>query len=447
MTLRRPRLGVGTRLLLAIVGAVAIALVVSVAAFSLLLGQRLSASATALARTTAEAEAASLEIRGGKLVAPDGPDEATPPTQVWIFSGSSVLEAPTASAELGHAARSLVGGPERSLDIGERTRLYALPVTLGGTRYGTVVSAVSLDSYQETGRIALVGAGFLAVLVLGAVTLLSKWMLGRALRPVSRMTEDAAEWSETDLDRRFDLGEPYDEITRLGATLDNLLERIASSLRHEQWFTAELSHELRTPLARINAETELMLARERSPVEYRTALQDIHGNVGQMTRTVEALMAAARQESGLARMTSDVRDAVAATVDAARLTGTTLDVRATLPTEPVHVPVEPELVERMLQPLVENALRHGRRVVEVEVAREGQVVSLDVVDDGPGVDDAEAEAIFEPGTRGSAAASRADGAGLGLSLARRLARSAGGDVTAVTNGSGGRFSVRLPLAR
>ena len=65
------------------------------------------------------------------------------------------------------------------------------------------------------------------------------------------MTEDAASWSEHDLDRRFDLGEPYDELTRLAATLDGLLERIAASLRHEQRFTAELSHELRTPLARI----------------------------------------------------------------------------------------------------------------------------------------------------------------------------------------------------
>ena len=65
------------------------------------------------------------------------------------------------------------------------------------------------------------------------------------------MTESAASWSEHDLDRRFDLGEPYDELTRLAATLDGLLGRIAASLRHEQRFTAELSHELRTPLARV----------------------------------------------------------------------------------------------------------------------------------------------------------------------------------------------------
>ena len=111
---------------------------------------------------------------------------------------------------------------------------------------------MSLDPYEETATTALVGSVLLAVLLLGAVTLMTRWILGRALLPVSRMTEDAAAWSDHDLDRRFDLGEPYDELTRLAATLDALLERLAASIRHEQRFAAELSHELRTPLARIS---------------------------------------------------------------------------------------------------------------------------------------------------------------------------------------------------
>ncbi|HET7515342.1 MAG TPA: HAMP domain-containing sensor histidine kinase [Gaiella sp.] len=447
MTLGLPRLGVGSRLLLAIVGAVALALVVSVTAFSVLLEQRLSSSATSLGRARAAAEASSLEIGNGGLIAPERPDEASAPSQVWIFSGTRALEAPRATAKLRDAARSLAGGPERSLDVGERTRLYALPVTDNGVRYGTVVSAVSLDPYEETARTSLVGAIALAALVLGAVTLLSRWMLGRALRPVSQMTEDAGAWSETDLDRRFDLGDPYDEITRLGATLDNLLERIAGTLRHEQRFTAELSHELRTPLARISGETELMLSRERTPEEYQIALRGIHRNAEQMTRTVDALVAAARREAGLAQITSDVRDAVEAAASTARLGRSSLDVRVVLPSAPVRVIAEPELVERMLGPLVDNAVRYGRTSVEVTAARNGSAVSIDVVDDGPGVDPAEAEGIFEPGARGRAATARADGAGLGLSLARRLARSAGGDVSVVPDDHGGHFSLVLPLAR
>ena len=208
--MRRPRLGVRTRLLVAIVGAFAIALAVAVTAFSFLLGGRLDASATALARAETEAELSSLEIVDGVLLAPAAPDDGTTTSRVWVFAGSRVLEDPNAPSAVEEAARSLVGGPARSLDIGEETRLFSLPIIDNGTRQGTVVSAVSLRPYEETGQTALVGAIVLALLLLGAVFVLSRWLLGHALQPVSKMTEDAAAWSEHDLDRRFDLGEPHE---------------------------------------------------------------------------------------------------------------------------------------------------------------------------------------------------------------------------------------------
>ena len=144
-------------------------------------------------------------------------------------------------------------------------------------------------------------------------------MLGRALLPVSRMTEDAAAWSEHDLDRRFDLGEPYDELTRLAATLDACSTGIAASVRHEQRFTAELSHELRTPLARISGEAELALRRRaHARTSTARALEAIERSADQMTRTVETLVAAARQEAGARHgRRSDARDAVDAAVDSA----------------------------------------------------------------------------------------------------------------------------------
>lgn len=441
------RLGVRSRLLIAIVGAVAVALVVGIAAFNLFLGQRLSASATALAKAQAEAELASLQVENGKLVAPEGPDEGTVTSQAWVFEGTRLLEAPRAPERLSEAAKSLAGGPERSASVAEEARLYAIPVSENGVRYGTVVVAVSLDPYEETERTALIGSLTLAALLLGAVTVISRWMLGRALLPVSRMTESAARWSEHDLDQRFELGEPYDELTKLAATLDGLLERIAASLRHEQRFTAELSHELRTPLARLKGETELTLRRERTPEEYRAALEAIGRNVDEMTRTVETLVAAVRHEAGLTQTKSDLRDAVSNAVETARPDRTGVSVQLSLPPQPVRVSAEQELLTRIVQPLVDNAVRYGRSTVTVEVAQNGSVAWVDVGDDGPGVGDDERERIFEPGARGSAAASAAQGAGLGLSLARRLARSAGGDITVTPTPAGGRFSIRLPLGR
>lgn len=443
--MRFPRLGVRTRLLIAIVGAVAIALTIGVAALNVLLGQRLAASATALAKAQAETELSSLRVEGGTLISPEAPDAGALTHQVWVFARSEVLEAPRAPVELDRTARSLAGSPERSLDIGEEARLYAIPVIENGVRYGTVVAAVSLDPYEETGRAALIGSLILAAVLLVAVTLVSWWMLGRALLPVSRMTESATTWSEHDLDERFNLGEPYDELTRLAATLDGLLERIAGSLRREQRFTAEISHELRTPLARAKGQTDLMLRRERTPEEYRIALESINRNIDEMTRTVEALVAASRHEAGLTQATSDLRDVVGGAVEAVRAADPARAVRLSVPRDPVRVSAEGELMTRIIQPLIDNACRYGRSALDIRVTRAGPVATVEIDDDGPGVSEEERDLIFDPGVQGSAASNGSAGAGLGLALARRLARSVGGEITVHPSRSGGRFSLRVPL--
>ena len=445
--MRLPRLGVRARLLVATVGAVALALVVAVSAFSFFLGQRLSASATSLAKARAEAEASALTIRDGALVAPKGPVEGRLGSQVWIFAGARTLEAPRTSREIDRAARSLAFGPARVLNVGEHTRLYGLPVVQNGVRYGTVVSAVSLDPYEETGRTALIGSLALAFLVLGAITVLSRWMLGRAFLPVSRMTEDAASWSDHDLDRRFELGEPYDELTRLAATLDSLLERIAASMRHEQRFSAELSHELRTPLTRISGEAELMLRQERTADEYQAALEAIHRSAGQMTRTVETLVAAARRETDLRS-----RRVTLESVSSPRCRTSARPAHRSRSGSPFPPSRSPSLPMRSssngwCSPCSTTRSRYGRSVVDVALVRNGASALVCVGDDGPGVADDERERIFEPGVRGAVAKGRAQGAGLGLSLAQRLARSAGGEITVTPGSTGGRFTLRLPLAR
>src|SRR3954451_10172065 len=107
------------------------------------------------------------------------------------------------------------------------------------------------------------------------LVVIATWVVvTRALRPVAQMTAEAADWSEHDLDHRFNIGEPNDELTQLAATFDSMLARLASSLRHEQLLSPELSHELRTPLAAIVAEAELAVRRRRDNEEYRQALRE-----------------------------------------------------------------------------------------------------------------------------------------------------------------------------
>ena len=261
------------------------------------------------------------------------------------------------------------------------------------------------------------------------------------------MTEQADAWSEHDLDRRFSLGEPHDELTRLAATLDRLLDRIAASLRHERRFSAELSHELRTPLAKLTAEAELALRRPREPEEYRRALSEIYGNAQQIARIVEALLAAAQQEAG-PRGISDGADVARAAADACRPIAERRGVELTVDETPRKYPVgvDADLAERILHPVLDNACRYGRRTVSLSLARDDGAVVFTVEDDGPGVTAEEAETIFEPAKRGQAGLQSGPSAGLGLALARRLARSVSGDVRAAASPDGGRFEIRLPAA-
>src|SRR5439155_10373511 len=181
-------------------------------------------------------------------------------------------------------------------------------------RVGTVVTGISLSPYNESRRTALVDSLGLGAALLLIVLLAARWALSSALRPVSRMTAEAAAWSERDLDRRFRLGEPHDELTQLAATLDALLDRLAASMRREQRFSAELSHELRTPLSRISAEADLALRRERSGDEYQETLAAIRRDADQLSRALETLVAAARQEGGPPRGTADAYSAVEAAI-------------------------------------------------------------------------------------------------------------------------------------
>ena len=233
----------------------------------------------------------------GRLSVREAPDDDAIDGQIWIFDTRGRIEAPpSASKALDQAASRLAGGASRTVDAHD-TRLYATPIVTHGVRTGTLVAGVGLRAYHQTARTSLLGSIAFALLLFGLVLMASRWLLRHSLQPVAEMTRAATDWSEHEPDRRFARGEPHDELTSLAATLDNLLERLALSLHREQRFSAEMSHELRTPLARVQAEVELALARERTPAEHREALAAIGRSAEQMTRTVDALVAAARTAS------------------------------------------------------------------------------------------------------------------------------------------------------
>jgi two-component system OmpR family sensor kinase len=254
------------------------------------------------------------------------------------------------------------------------------------------------------------------------------------------MARTAEDWSEHDLSRRFALGPPGNEITALGATLDGLLEKVTQAIRAEQRLTGELAHELRTPLTVIRGNAELMTQRSDLTQDARDDLAEISAASRRMAETITSLLNLARN-SGVPGNTDVALGEVVS--DALAQLPATDRARVTLASMPEHsrTSMPTSLAARALVPVLENAARFGTRVqVEFEKTSAQWLVHID--DDGPGLAAGDLETAFAPGyTTG-------DGAGLGLSLARRIARSGGGDVVSAPPPScwSTRFTVALPRA-
>jgi signal transduction histidine kinase len=430
------------RVLLASIGVLTLGLVVLSVAINLLLANRLSADASSVLRERVSAHLATLHISGGQIRLSEAPGDAALDAQSWIFANGRVVERAPAPADVQRAVNALAAvrqPTERT--IGTRLRLRAEPAYDRGRQVGTVVVGLSLEPYRHTERIALIGTLALSVFVLLAGLIAVRRAIDAALRPVGDMTRRASEWSERDLHRRFEMGPARDELTGLAATFDALLGRIEGVLRHEQRLSAELAHELRTPLAGMRAEAELALRSGSTGPELRNSLDRVIAATDRMAAVIETLLTSARAEHGAPPGSCAPFPAIEEVVDSLRAAAAAHAISiAVLDRAPgATVEAGPDVVAQAVHPLLDNAIRHAASQVAVTIDRTDGVVAIRVDDDGAGVSPGDAKDLFSPG------ASTAGGAGLGLPLARRLARSCGGEVIAVADARGGRFELRLPV--
>jgi signal transduction histidine kinase len=442
------RISLRTRLTASAVAGAAITLAALIAAFNLVLDARLRTDADNLLRERAATVLRGLGTVDGRLSVIEAPDQGAIDAQTWIFAGQRTLEQPAgADPRNQQAARLLAatGSGFRTVDATD-TRLQAVPARQAGRLLGTVVVGASLAPYESTASSALLGSVVLGLLTLAAIAALSRWLISRALRPVAQMTAEAADWGEHDLSRRFYASEPHDELTSLASVFDGLLSRLAQSLRREQHLTAEVSHELRTPLAKILAEAELASGRDRSPQQYRASLELIGRYAQDLQRVLETLLASARAAVPGRRTASDARESAQRAAAPLRetLAAQGKSIELVCP-RPVKVAVEAGVVERILSPLLENAIRFARHRIVLDIRAADGEVAFEIRDDGPGIDHRDRERVFDAGFRGTGPHTETHvGAGLGLPLARRLARAAGGEVEARASNDGGSFAVRLP---
>ena len=450
----RPHGRVKRRLTRIAVATVAVALAAMTAVFYVVLSRSLEADAYNVLVDRAAAVAVTL-TRSGTALTADLAGEETLDAGTWIYDPAGrLVERPPGDAAVPAAVTALARADHPTRTERADLVLYALPVGDATHRTAVVVAAQPRRPFEAAEDTALTAALALDGVVVATMAALTWRTVTAALAPVSRMTATAAAWNAQDLTQRFRLGPPTDELTTLAGTLDDLLDRLAASLGHERRLTAEIAHELRTPLARMRAEAEVALRGSGATHDLRAALSTVVDDTEHLTTTVDALMRSAADRVLTGRelpagcdLAVAVRLAVLQAVgpaDAAALTVTyRIDDRG------VEAAAEQGLVVRLLAPLVHNAARYGAGELTVTIGQDGREALVTLDDAGPGLTDDDCRHGFTPGWRGSAAgATASDGVGLGLALARRLARSAAGDVDARPAGPGdpgGHLQVRLPL--
>lgn len=407
-------------------------------AFDVVFADRLHRDLDSVLHARAAATAATVVVGPGDAVSvADQRDDQPLDSEIWVYSGRRAVDRPAAADALQPVADEIArtGGYR---DGPSDTRLYGLPISHAGRQVGTVVASASTAPYERARTAAIEGSALVALLVLLGAYPVLRIAASRALRPVDEMTHRAADWSAHALTERFGTGQRFREMQVLAETLDAVLDRLSAIVRHERRLSAELSHELRTPLSAIVAETDLLRARSHPPAELDAAHQAIHESALAMERILETLLSAARVDIQDAPGRCELHLAVEHLLRSRR--GDEPAVVVSVPTD-LGVGVDAPIVERILAPILDNACRYARRRVTIRARRLPDSVVIEVGDDGPGVPADLQEDVFEPGRR--AGGDGHDGAGLGLALARRLARAAAGDVTLA---SASLFAVRLPPA-
>ena len=372
---------------------------------------------------------------GERLVVPD--QELDAGVAVYDQSGALVAGGPALQLretyeELATSTRTKVSS------TGETYRIRAQPFESPGGARGVVIVVERLAPYEEAQHYALLVSLVTGLVTTAAAALIAAWISRRALRPVAAMARTASDWSEHDLGRRFDLGPPTNELSALAGTLDTLLDRVAAVIRSEQRLTAELAHELRTPLTTVQGTADLALLRQGLAPEVREDLLEISAAARRMSATITTLLELARSEATLVEASQcslrDVVDEIVETTDGDR-------VAISVAVTELRLAVPHAIAVRALAPVVENAVRLASASVAVSAAPgPARTVDITVVDDGPGVESGLAGRLFEPGVTSG------DGTGLGLAIARRVARSAGGELSLDDPGPPTRFLLRLPIA-
>jgi len=318
------------------------------------------------------------------------------------------------------------------------TEVSALAGALGGSVVFPSLAQVraSLRGFESAAAVTVpILVALMAVLI---------WIIvGRVLRPVEAIRSRVAEIGGGGLDRRVPEPGTDDEVGRLAATMNSMLDRLARSAERQQRFVSDASHELRSPIASIRTQLEVALAHPGRSAWKEVAEGVLEESLRMERLADDLLVLATADEGGVRRGTGqvDVDEIVSLEGGRHRIVEIGAASAGTIAGDEMAI-------GRVVRNLIENAVRHASSRVRVAAERVDSTVVLTVDDDGSGIPPEHRSDVFERFARLEEARSRdAGGSGLGLAVVREIVTAYGGTVTIDdAPGGGARFVVVLPVS-
>lgn len=364
---------------------------------------------------------------------PDRVPAAEDPTFVGVYGTSGSLLAGAGPATLPHADEAVAADGVLAPDTADEL-VVIVPISDEGSVVGLVRAATARTEVYQLTIVTWLGMAGLGVVALLSAYLVARHQARRLARPLEQLSVTARELGDGDFSiraRRAGIA----EIDSVGESLDSTAERLDDLLARERAFSADASHQLRTPLAGLRFQLEAAL--ENPEANLRDVVVAGVATTGRLDQTITDLLALARDTRPV-RDTTTLRGELAAVGDEWSKTLAERGRDLVVKVEPVveEARLSAPVLRQIVTVLLDNALHHGAGTVTVTARDAGDVLAVDVADEGDGI--ADGVDVFR--RRSSDAA----GTGIGLALARRLAEAEGGRLR-VTRPRPAIFTLLLPL--
>lgn len=317
---------------------------------------------------------------------------------------------------------------------GRAIRQVQIPLRKNNEIRGYIIAAMSLEGTVTVLKNLQNTLFILFPIVIIILFFVTSYLAGRSILPVVSIINTTNRISRTNMDERVILPMRKDELHDLSSSINDLLDRIESTLKREKQFTSDASHELRTPLAVLRGTLEVLIRKPRTEAEYKEKIEYSLSEIDRMANIIDQLLAIARHETQ-PELNQNTSVSILAIVDQiiTRRKADILskDLSIQIKQKEINSTINGFYGNLILENIISNAIKYSNQGGEIQIrfTEENQALKCIIEDYGIGIQKQDLDNVFNPFFRSDAMTHKEiPGNGLGLSIARKAAKAIDADI-------------------